>query len=83
MNLIGEDFDILGVRFRGVEERKPCHWMNQTFALGAEGFLRGQGGLRAMILNDGKLLSDLASANFSHSRFAFPRANGHVVPAGN
>lgn len=53
--LIGEEFAIQGVRFRGTEECKPCYWMNQVFAAGAEEFLRGRGGLRAVILSDGKL----------------------------
>jgi MOSC domain-containing protein YiiM len=57
---VGEEFEIQGVRFRGVEECKPCHRMNQAFAPGAEDFLRGRGGLRAMILSDGKLSSNLA-----------------------
>jgi len=52
---IGEEFEIQGVHFRGVEECKPCHWMDETFTVGAEKFLKGQGGLRAMILTDGKL----------------------------
>ena len=52
---IGEEFEIQGVRFHGVEECKPCYWMDQAFASGAEKFLRGQGGLRATILTDGKL----------------------------
>jgi len=58
--LIGGEFEIQGVRFRGVEECKPCHWMNQAFAPGAEIFLRGRGGLRAIILSDGKLRNDFA-----------------------
>jgi MOSC domain-containing protein YiiM len=52
---IGGEFEIQGVRFRGVEECKPCYWMDEAFAPGAEKFLRGQGGLRATILTDGKL----------------------------
>src|SRR5436853_6042757 len=52
---IGEEFEIQGVRFRGIEECKPCYWMDRAFAPGAEEFLRGRGGLRAMILTDGKL----------------------------
>jgi len=52
---IGEEFFIQGVRFRGTEECKPCYWMDEAFAPGAEEFLRGRGGLRAVILNDGKL----------------------------
>lgn len=53
--LIGEEFVVQGVRFRGTEECKPCYWMDEAFAPGAEEFLRGRGGLRAVILSDGKL----------------------------
>ena len=51
--LIGSEFSIQGVRFRGVQESKPCYWMNQAFAPGAEEALRGKGGLRAEVLTDG------------------------------
>ncbi len=53
--LIGRQFELHGVRFAGVESCKPCHWMDQAFALGAEAALAGQGGLRARILTDGVL----------------------------
>lgn len=53
--LIGEEFEIQGVRFLGIEESKPCLWMNEAFAPGAEKALRGKGGLRAKILTNGKL----------------------------
>jgi MOSC domain-containing protein YiiM len=56
--LIGEEFEVQGVRFRGTEECRPCYWMNQAFAAGAEEFLRGNGGLRAAILTDGTLRKD-------------------------
>ncbi len=52
---IGQEFDIQGVRFQGVEECKPCYWMDQTIGKGAEVFLKGQGGLRAKILTSGVL----------------------------
>jgi MOSC domain-containing protein YiiM len=54
-SLIGVEFEIQGVRFRGEEECRPCHWMNGAFAPGAEQFLKGRGGLRAAILTGGKL----------------------------
>lgn len=57
--LIGEEFEIQGVWFRGTEECRPCYWMNQVFAAGAEEFLRGRGGLRAVILSDGKLTAEM------------------------
>ena len=53
--LIGKEFEIQGVRFFGMEESKPCYWMDQAFAKGAEKALRGDGGLRARILTDGVL----------------------------
>jgi MOSC domain-containing protein YiiM len=53
--LVGKEFEVQGVRFQGVSECSPCHWMNQAFAPGAEKALRGRGGLRARILTDGTL----------------------------
>jgi MOSC domain-containing protein YiiM len=52
-DLIGEEFSIQGVRLRGTAHCKPCYWMNQAIAAGAEEFLQGNGGLRAQILSDG------------------------------
>jgi MOSC domain-containing protein YiiM len=52
-DLIGEEFSIQGVRLRGTAHCKPCYWMDQAIAPGAEGFLQGNGGLRAQILSDG------------------------------
>ena len=53
--LIGQPFEIQGVRFEGVCESKPCHWMNSAVGPGAEEWLKGRGGLRARILTDGIL----------------------------
>jgi MOSC domain-containing protein YiiM len=55
--LIDKEFEIQGVRFYGTQECAPCYWMDRAFAPGAEVFLRGNGGLRARILSDGKLRS--------------------------
>jgi len=55
--LIGEDFEVQGVRFRGTGECRPCYWMDHAIAPGAEEFLKGRGGLRARILSDGVLRS--------------------------
>jgi MOSC domain-containing protein YiiM len=55
--LIGADFEVQGVRFRGTGECRPCYWMNRAIAPGAENFLTGRGGLRAKILTDGQLRS--------------------------
>jgi MOSC domain-containing protein YiiM len=53
--LIGEEFEVQGVRFAGVEESKPCCWMNSALGPGAEEWLRGRAGLRCRILTDGVL----------------------------
>jgi len=57
--LIGHEFDVQGVRFLGVEECRPCYWMNEAFRdPRAEEWLKGNGGLRARILTDGVLRCD-------------------------
>jgi len=53
--LIGEEFEVQGVRFQGTQEAAPCYWMNGAFCEGAEAALKGRGGLRAKILTDGVL----------------------------
>lgn len=53
--LVGQEFEIQGVKFRGMAECSPCHWMDRAFAPGAEHFLQKRGGLRAKVLTDGKL----------------------------
>ena len=53
--LIGTEFEVQGIRFAGVEESRPCHWMDQALGPGAEVWLRGQAGLRCRILTDGTL----------------------------
>ena len=55
--LVGQDFEIQGTRFHGMEECRPCYWMDRAIAPGAHEFLKGRGGLRAKILCDGKLHS--------------------------
>jgi len=57
-SLIGEEFEVQGVRFRGMEEAKPCHWMETAFCKGAEKSLVGRGGLRAQVLSSGVLRPD-------------------------
>ena len=57
--LIGQEFEVQGVRFRGTQESAPCHWMNTAFAPGAEEALKGRGGLRAKVLMDGVLRAQL------------------------
>jgi MOSC domain-containing protein YiiM len=56
-NLIGRDFEVQGMNFRGMEECRPCYWMDRAIAPGAEKFLKGRGGLRARILSGGELHS--------------------------
>ncbi len=60
--LIGTTFEIQGISFAGVEECRPCAWMDLAVAPGALEFLRGHGGLRAKILSDGELRVAPASA---------------------
>lgn len=51
-SLVGQEFEIQGVRFVGVEACKPCYWMASALGPGAEAWLQGRGGLRARILTD-------------------------------
>lgn len=53
--LIGCVFELQGLRFRGIEECRPCYWMNEAIGEGSESWLKGRGGLRAQILSDGIL----------------------------
>lgn len=55
---IGQEFEIQGIRFAGVEESKPCHWMDLAIGPGAETWLRGRAGLRCRILTNGTLHRD-------------------------
>ena len=56
--LIGDTFELQGVRFAGACECTPCAWMDQAFGPGAEKALKGRGGLRARILTSGILRVD-------------------------
>ena len=53
--LIGEEFELQGMRFRGTAHCRPCYWLDQAFAPGTEAWLKGNGGLRAQILTSGRL----------------------------
>jgi len=53
--LVGTEFELQGIRFAGVEECRPCHWMDVALGPGAEEWLKGRGGLRARILTSGVL----------------------------
>jgi len=57
--LVGMCFEIQGLRFEGVEECRPCHWMDTALGPGAAAWLRGRGGLRARILTGGFLRRSL------------------------
>lgn len=59
--LIGHRFRIQDVLLEGVCECKPCYWMDRAIAPGAEALLQGRGGLRARILNHGRLRTTEAS----------------------
>ena len=61
--LIGQEFEVQGVAFRGREECRPCVWMEQAFGGGAEAAMRGRGGLRAEIIGDGGVLRVAAAAD--------------------
>ena len=58
--LIGREFEVQGIRFRGIEHCKPCFWMEQAFAPGTLALLSEwkAGGLRASVLSDGWLAVD-------------------------
>jgi MOSC domain-containing protein YiiM len=53
--LIGQEFEVLGVRFAGVDECWPCYWMDEAIGPGSNAWLRGRGGPRAQILSNGWL----------------------------
>ena len=54
-SLIGQTFWHQGIRFEGVCECSPCHWMDQALHPGTEDALKGNGGLRARVLTSGPL----------------------------
>jgi MOSC domain-containing protein YiiM len=60
--LIGVEFEIQGVRFKGMAECSPCYWMDEAFHPGTEAALKNHGGLRAQILTDGVLRADPPAA---------------------
>ena len=68
--LIGEEFELQGVRFRGTAHCRPCYWLNHAFADGAEAWLKGNGGLRAEILTHGILRTGFAELVLTQREFA-------------
>lgn len=53
--LYNKRFSINGIEMTGSGECKPCFWMDEAICEGAEEFLKGRGGLRARLLDDGIL----------------------------
>jgi MOSC domain-containing protein YiiM len=53
--LIGQQFELQGVRLEGTEECRPCYWMDEALGPGANDWLKGRGGLRCRILSAGWL----------------------------
>jgi FdhD protein len=66
--LVGKSFTIGDVGFEGVEECKPCYWMDEAVAPGANAFLVGRGGLRCRILAGGTLRCGDAELSLPKSR---------------
>ena len=58
--LIGREFELQGVRLAGTEECRPCYWMDQVLAPGAEAWLRSRGGVRCRVLSNGWLRREAA-----------------------
>jgi len=53
--LIGQEFEVQGARYFGVEECSPRSWMNSALGPGTEQWLRGRAGLRCRMLTPGAL----------------------------
>ncbi len=53
--LVGVEFEVQNICFLGVEECRPCQWMDEALGPGAEAWLKGRGGLRCRIRTDGIL----------------------------
>ena len=69
-SLIGKEFELQGLRFRGTAHCKPCYWLDQAFAPGAEEALAGNGGLRAQILTSGTLTTGAAELKLTQHELA-------------
>ncbi len=68
--LIGEQFELQGIRFRGTAHCRPGYWLDQAFAPGAEAWLKGNGGLRAQIVTSGTLKTGFADLVLAQREFA-------------
>jgi len=53
--LIGKEFSIDGIGFRGLEHCAPCTWMNAVMKKGAYKLMSGRGGLRVEVIKEGVL----------------------------
>ena len=54
-SLIGEEFTLGGIKFRGLAHCAPCPWMNAVMKKGAYALMRGRGGLRVELISGGVL----------------------------
>lgn len=63
--LIGQEFELGGIRLSGSGHCTPCRWMDDGFAPGSLAFLQGRGGLRCRILSSGTLSIGPATLNCS------------------
>jgi hypothetical protein len=53
-DLIGKRFTLGGILMEGTEECRPCYWMDEACGkAGTEELMKGRGGLRCRILEDG------------------------------
>ena len=68
--LIGEEFELQGVRLFGTAHCRPCYWLDQAFYPGTETWLKGNGGLRAQILTSGWLQTGAAELMLAQREFA-------------
>ena len=57
--LVGQEFELQGIRFLGTEECRPCYWMDHAVAPGTEEAMKGKGGLHAKILTSGILRREM------------------------
>jgi MOSC domain-containing protein YiiM len=72
--LIDQEFQIEGVCFYGMEECRPCYWMDRAFAPGALELLKGRGGLRAKILSDGRIRANTTRGHPEQGEGPHPRS---------
>lgn len=66
--LVGLDFKLGEVELSGVEQCKPCFWMDEAIGVGAFAALENRGGLRCRILNTGELRKGESSLKVLHQR---------------